>query len=178
MPWRREWLLIPVFHRQRSLVGYSPWVAKSQIWLSDEHFHFFIPWNTSLMALVFPSGSRIGHFEEQIVWECILNVFLRKGLRFHLKFLHQIPWITVWPPAPTSIYSTSMGIWKKHQETLYRMMHFPVFYKNLGGGKSLTPSFSILGPLPCPSATCNCQNHGLRAVFLQPHPLTRSSSSK
>ena len=30
MPWRRKWLLIPVFflgefHGQRSLVGYSPW---------------------------------------------------------------------------------------------------------------------------------------------------------
>jgi len=32
-PWRREWLLIPVFlpgefHEQRSLVGYSPWGCK------------------------------------------------------------------------------------------------------------------------------------------------------
>ena len=86
-----------------------------------------------------------------------------KRTKFHLKFLHQIPWITVWPPAP-SIYSTSMGIWKKHRETLYRMMHFPGFYKNLGCGKSLIPSFSILGSLPCPSVTCNCQNHGLRAL--------------
>ena len=126
------------------------------------------------MALALPSGSRIGHFEEQIVWECILNVFLRKGLRFHFKFFHQISWITVWPPAPASIYGTSMGIWKKRQETLHRRMHFPVFYKNLGGGKSLIPSFSILGPLPCPGVTCNCQNHGLRAVFLQPHSLTQA----
>ena len=38
------------------------------------------------MALVLPSGSRIGHFEEQIVWKCILNVFLRKGLSFILNF--------------------------------------------------------------------------------------------
>ena len=33
IPWRREWLLIPVslpgeFHKQRSLVGYSPWDHK------------------------------------------------------------------------------------------------------------------------------------------------------
>ena len=33
IPWRREWLPIPVFlpgefHRQRSLVGYSPWCHK------------------------------------------------------------------------------------------------------------------------------------------------------
>ena len=34
-PWRRKWLLIPVslpgeFHGQRSMVGYNPWVTKSQ----------------------------------------------------------------------------------------------------------------------------------------------------
>ena len=33
MPWRRKWQLIPVFlpgesHKQRSLVGYSPWSCK------------------------------------------------------------------------------------------------------------------------------------------------------
>ena len=33
IPWRREWLLTPVFfpgefHGQRSLVGYSPWCHK------------------------------------------------------------------------------------------------------------------------------------------------------
>jgi len=33
IPWRREWLLTPVFlpgksHRQRSLEGYSPWGCK------------------------------------------------------------------------------------------------------------------------------------------------------
>ena len=40
IPWRRAWQLTPVFlsveiHRQRSLEGYSLWVAKSQTWLSD-----------------------------------------------------------------------------------------------------------------------------------------------
>ena len=39
IPWRRKWQPTPVFlsgksHGQRSLVGYSPWVAKSQTWLS------------------------------------------------------------------------------------------------------------------------------------------------
>ena len=28
------------FHGQRKLVGYSPWVSKSRIQLSDKHFHF------------------------------------------------------------------------------------------------------------------------------------------
>ena len=27
-------------HGQRSLVGYSPWVTKSQTWLNDQHLHF------------------------------------------------------------------------------------------------------------------------------------------
>ena len=38
IPWRREWQTTPVFlksHRQRSLVGYRPWVAKSRTRLSD-----------------------------------------------------------------------------------------------------------------------------------------------
>ena len=47
--WRRKWQPIPVFlpgefHGQRSLVGYSPWVARSPTWLSDLTLHF-ITWN-------------------------------------------------------------------------------------------------------------------------------------
>ena len=43
IPWRQKWQLIPVFlpgkfHGQRSLVGYSPWMAKSQTQLST-HAH-------------------------------------------------------------------------------------------------------------------------------------------
>ena len=42
---RRQWQPTPVLlpgksHGQRSLVGCSPWVAKSQIWLSDFTFTF------------------------------------------------------------------------------------------------------------------------------------------
>ena len=48
IPWKREWLPIPVFlpgefHGQRSMVGYSPWGCKEldmTEW-SDQHFHFF-----------------------------------------------------------------------------------------------------------------------------------------
>ena len=43
-PLDREWQPTPVFlpeksHGQRSLVGYSPWVAKSWTQLRDEHTH-------------------------------------------------------------------------------------------------------------------------------------------
>ena len=39
-PWRRKWQPVPVFfagefHGQRNLEGYSPWVVKSQIQLSN-----------------------------------------------------------------------------------------------------------------------------------------------
>ena len=39
-PWRRAWQPTPVFlpgefHGQRSLAGYSPWIEKSQTWLSN-----------------------------------------------------------------------------------------------------------------------------------------------
>ena len=48
IPWRREWLLTPVFlpgesHGQRSLVGYSPWGLKNWTRLSvhvSQHVHF------------------------------------------------------------------------------------------------------------------------------------------
>ena len=48
--WRRKWQLTPAFspgksHGQRSLAGYSPWVTKSQTWLSywtHTHTHPFL----------------------------------------------------------------------------------------------------------------------------------------
>ena len=47
IPWRREWLLTPVFlpgesHGQRSLAGYSPWGCKSRTWLSDSQLNCFV----------------------------------------------------------------------------------------------------------------------------------------
>ena len=52
IPWKRAWQPTPVFlpgesHGQRSLAGYSPWVAKSQIWLkglSTYSRHFLPLW--------------------------------------------------------------------------------------------------------------------------------------
>ena len=43
IPWRRKWQSTPVFlpresHEQRSLAGYSPWVAKSRTQLRDFTF--------------------------------------------------------------------------------------------------------------------------------------------
>ena len=46
IPWRREWLLTPVFlpvefHGQRSLVGYSPWGRKEADTTEGLTFSFF-----------------------------------------------------------------------------------------------------------------------------------------
>ena len=45
IPWRRKWQPIPVLlpgksHGQRNLIGYSPWVTKSQTRLNDFTFIF------------------------------------------------------------------------------------------------------------------------------------------
>ena len=49
IPWRRKWQPTPVFlprksHRQRSCVGYSPRVAKSETWLNSNRkmFHLYM----------------------------------------------------------------------------------------------------------------------------------------
>ena len=47
IPWRRKWQPTPVFlpgesHGQRSLVGYSPRIAKSRTRLSDFTFTFYV----------------------------------------------------------------------------------------------------------------------------------------
>ena len=44
IPWRREWQPTSVFlpgesHGQRSLVDHTPWITRSQTWLSDSQFH-------------------------------------------------------------------------------------------------------------------------------------------
>lgn len=116
------------------------------------------------MALILRSGSRIGHFEEQIVWECLLNVFLRKGLRFHFKFLHQIPWITFGHQLQLLYTAHLWAYGKSIRRHFIEWCISQYFTRTSGVENHWRPSFSILGPLPCPSVTCNCQKHGLRAL--------------
>ena len=58
IPWRRERLHTPAFlpgefHRQRSLLGYSPWGDKEQDMMSNWHLHFSLcSWFTSIYARV------------------------------------------------------------------------------------------------------------------------------
>ena len=60
IPWRRAWQPTPVFllgksHRQRSLAGYSPWVAKSQTQLSDYYYLLLL---LSLYLLILAIGRK------------------------------------------------------------------------------------------------------------------------
>ena len=62
IPWRRKWQPTLIFlpgesHRQRSLVGCSPWVTKSQTWLSM-HICIANVWMNAVKWLCcFPGGS-------------------------------------------------------------------------------------------------------------------------
>ena len=77
VPWRRKWQPTPVFlpgesHGQRSLVDYSPRVAKSQTPLSDfTSLHFSSKKSTCQC------------------WRCRFNPWVRK-----------IPWRRKWQPTP------------------------------------------------------------------------------
>ena len=61
-PWKREWLLTPVFlpgklHGQRSLVGYSPWRHKESD-MTEETYHAHT--NSISEAALSPFGHKEG----------------------------------------------------------------------------------------------------------------------
>ena len=59
IPWRTGWLPTPVFllgefHGQRSLAFYSPWAAKSRVWMYEQHLPFLIfIFNWLMIALLY-----------------------------------------------------------------------------------------------------------------------------
>ena len=68
IPWRRKWQSTPVLlpgksHEQRSLVGYSLWVAKSQTCLTD--FTLGFPGGSDSKAPVYNAGDRV----QALGWE-------------------------------------------------------------------------------------------------------------
>ena len=74
-PWRRKWKPTPVFlpgkfHRQRSLVGYSPWGPRE--WDTTEHT------NTQTHPTAFPKGWNTQQFHQQgLRWLCSLHEIKR-----------------------------------------------------------------------------------------------------
>ena len=81
VPWKRKWQSTPALlpgksHGRRSLIGYSPWVAKSQTQLSDftsvQSLSYPTPWdpmNHSLADL--PVHHQLPEFTQtRIHWEC------------------------------------------------------------------------------------------------------------
>ena len=79
--WRRKWKATPGFmpgksHGQRSLVGYSPWVAKSQTQLSD--------WAHTLMK-----GTNMMEVHRLWVHIILPAIWLSLYLAFQIEFLHR-----------------------------------------------------------------------------------------
>ena len=89
IPWRKEWQLTPVFlpgklHRQRSLVGYSPWGHKESDrteWLTHTHKH--TRQKKSLFLLVI---SKLLKFIILFVSQNILVKLAGKALSFSFCF--------------------------------------------------------------------------------------------
>ena len=95
MPWRRKWqptsVLLPgKFHGWRSLVGYSPWVHKSQTLLSN----FTLKENFEVTLKEFP-GSSEGRVCLQY-WRPRCNLWVRK-----------IPWRRKCQPSPVFLPAKS-----------------------------------------------------------------------
>ena len=68
-PWRRKWQPTPIFlsgesHGRRSLVGYSPWVAKSWTRLSDFTFTFTTVYEINNKDLLYSTGYYIHYLVE------------------------------------------------------------------------------------------------------------------
>ena len=97
IPWRRKWLLTPVFlpgefHGQRSLGATVHGAAKSWTWLSDFHFpgvqvskfcitkYVFLSFMVSavyvLACKVFPPQHPCSFFSVSLLTSCLLSVFI------------------------------------------------------------------------------------------------------
>ena len=102
-PWRKKWQPTPVFlpgesHGRRSLVGYSPRVAKSWTRLSDFTFTFFSSWRTSFRISVNASQE------------------MKNSFRFSLLSLPHF-WRTAWPGTVTLKIFISI-VWMSSQSLM------------------------------------------------------------
>ena len=111
IPLRRKWQPTPVFlpgkpHGQRSLVGYSPWVTKSQTWLSM-HTH----------------RGTTQHEE---------GASQRKNLPFQGRLRTLDPFLFPWPSPSTCVYYSFKDESREHTHTTKRDVHTRhVGYTNL-----------------------------------------------
>ena len=95
IPWRRKWQPTPVFlpgefHRQRSLVGYSPW-GHSWTQLSDYSFQYKM---FSVLKKQFGRGPMGQKTHQRPLWESV----------FSPSFHHLPPAQQPEPPDPPSIW--------------------------------------------------------------------------
>lgn len=134
-----------------------------------KHFRDKLPgtfWNSSLITCVPSSGSRVGHVQEKVVWDYVLNAFLRKGLRIRLTFYHNYHESPFGHQLHRLAHDASR-IWA-YARSIRRQPKgwcIPNILKwTKGVGEPSKWNFPILGSLLCPSGTLHCQNHRQRAL--------------
>ena len=111
-PWRRKWQPTPVFlpgkpHRQRSLIGYSPWGRKESDtteWLHFTSLH--VPYIPGSYAILFFTALDFTSITSHIhSWHCFC--FTSISSFFLELFLHSFP-VAHW--APSNLGSSSFSI--------------------------------------------------------------------
>ena len=78
-PWKRKWQPTPVFlpgksHKQRSLVGYSPWGHKESV--TTERLHFLSFYLPLPMSTYFCLASVVGLMQKSISWPSLVEADL------------------------------------------------------------------------------------------------------
>ena len=90
-PWRRKWQPTPVLspgksHRQRRLVGYSPWVKKSRTWLSNFTFlslsYLSLCLSLSSCCDEISRISNLPGMESRWIWRVTLIILLPENVYF------------------------------------------------------------------------------------------------
>ena len=90
MPWRRTWQTTPVFlfgefHRQRSLVGYSPWGHTESDMTEYTHTH------THTHTHIFPLAIIMGQSTINSLHRILVMAYEFDGRETYCNFSHVIP---------------------------------------------------------------------------------------
>ena len=125
VPWSRKWQPTPVFlpgesHGQRTLVGYSPWVAKNRTRLSKwaqtqaRFLSYTIRGGISLLLLIWISNS----LADLLLSKCIILVYIYIWA-VSICPLERSPW---WKPRSIKGLELSMNIPNSHHSFLSKFL--------------------------------------------------------
>ena len=83
------------FHGQRSLVGYSTWITKSQVWLMSNTFSFIICATVVSLVATCPELTLKSHFSLEIPWHTWNWIKCKNiHIKLKIKFICQV---TIYP---------------------------------------------------------------------------------